>query len=126
MISRNKAVMINRPKNTKDNGFLEFLVYPEDGKFVGVCLTFDIIEVGDSLEDVLKSVREASILHLRKVIDRDMSEELLNRHAPSEYWEKYFSLLKDINRPNLRKLPDWASETLPYDPRSLSHISFSY
>ena len=30
--------------NTKDKGLYEFFVYPEGGKFVGVCLTLDIIE----------------------------------------------------------------------------------
>lgn len=79
-----------REKNTKEKGLMEFLVYSEDDKFIGVCLTFDIVEEGSDPVKLMESIKEAAQLHLDVVIKEDMSDELLNRFAPEEYWGKYF------------------------------------
>lgn len=91
-----------RPKNTKQEGFMEFLVYKEDDRFIGVCLTFDIVEEGYDPITLMKSIEEASTLHLEIVIKENMSDELLNRYAPDEYWVKYFAVLahsQKLNKP---------------------------
>jgi predicted RNase H-like HicB family nuclease len=80
---------IKRPRNTKNKGFYEIFVYPEKGKFIGVCLTFDIVEEGKTLQGVLQAVQEAAHLHIEAVIKRNLSDDLLNRYAPLEYWKKY-------------------------------------
>ena len=84
--------MMSRPRNTKKGGLVEFLVYKEGKTFVGVCLTFDIIEEGKDPHKLMQSVREAALGHLRTVRDLGLSDELLNRHAPKEYWQKYEAL----------------------------------
>jgi len=89
---------ITRPQNTKERGVFEIFVYPEKKKFVGVCLTFDIVEEGNSLQDVSKNILEAALLHIESVVKNELPDELLNRYAPEEYWTKYFSFqdaLKD-------------------------------
>ncbi|MDO8518524.1 MAG: hypothetical protein Q7S26_04525 [bacterium] len=87
--------MINRTSNTKKEGTMEFLVYKEGGLYVGVCLTFDIVEEGSHPVELLESIKEAAELHLETVIKNDLSDELLNRYAPEEYWTRYFKALKE-------------------------------
>jgi predicted RNase H-like HicB family nuclease len=82
-------------RNTKKEGLIEFLVYPEGDKFVGACLTFDIIEEGGDPIKLMESIKEAAQLHLEIVVKEDMSDDLLNRYAPEEYWDKYFEALKE-------------------------------
>ncbi|MEK7541889.1 MAG: hypothetical protein AAB533_03515 [Patescibacteria group bacterium] len=83
-----------RVKNTKERGLLEFLVYPERGKYVGVCLTLDIIEEGRDPAKLLKSIQEAATSHVLFVIKKNLGDELLNRPAPEEYWERYFKAME--------------------------------
>lgn len=78
---------------------MEFLLYKEGESYVGVCLTFDIVEEGADPVELMKSIKEAAELHLEAVIKNDLSDDLLNRYAPAEYWEKYFQAAKDIERP---------------------------
>jgi len=99
---------IERPKNTKEKGTIEFLVYKEGKTFVGVCLTFDIIEEGTNALYVLKSIKEAAQVHLNAVVKNNMSDDLLNRYAPAEYWKKYFETTKKIQMASLKKSTDFA------------------
>ena len=90
-------MLIKRPQNTKKSGAMELLVYKDGDKFIGVCLTFDIVEEGENPIELMKSIREAAELHLQTVINANLPDELLNRYAPEEYWEKYFSVAKSIS-----------------------------
>ena len=99
---------IERPLNTKKEGMVEILVYKEKNIFVGVCLTFDIVEEGINALSVLKSIKEATQLHLNTVINNNMSDDLLNRYAPREYWEKYFKATKKIQATSLKKSTNYA------------------
>ena len=92
---------IQRPKNTKEQGTIECLVYKEGKTFVGVCLTFDIVEEGDNPTELMRSIKEAAELHLETVIRNNLTDELLNRYAPEEYWKKYFETAKEIEKPSL-------------------------
>src|SRR3990167_506369 len=94
---------IERPKNTKKEGTIEFLVYKEGKTFVGVCLTFDIIEEGTDALSVLKSIKEATQVHLNAVVKHNMTDDLLNRYAPVEYWEKYFETIKKTQTASMKK-----------------------
>lgn len=94
----NATMMIERQKNTKEKGVMEFLVYKEGKSFVGVCLTFDIIEEGNDPQKVMESIQEAARGHLETVQERKLSNELLNRYAPEKYWKKYFDALKSTEK----------------------------
>lgn len=76
-------------------------MYSDAGKFVGVNLTFDIVEEGSDPIALMDSIKEASILHLECVVRENMSDELLNRHAPKEYWDRYFKALEQIEKPKI-------------------------
>lgn len=92
---------IQRPKNTKEEGVIEFLVYKEGKSFVGVCLTFDIVEEGNDPKKLMESIQEAAMGHLEVVQKLKMADDLLNRYAPEEYWEKYFAAISSTNEPIL-------------------------
>ena len=90
--------MIRRPKNTKKAGILEFLVYGKGTHFIGVCLTFGIVEEGKDPKILMESIKEAAQLHLEVVVNKNLSDNLLNRYAPEEYWDKYFQVLNQARQ----------------------------
>ncbi len=87
-----------RGKNTKTEGFIEFFIYKEKDSYVGVCLTFDILEEGAHPELLMKSLEEAALLHLETVRKHKLSDTLLNRHAPKMYWEKYENIVAALKK----------------------------
>lgn len=91
--------MISRPYNTKERGITEYLVYKKGDSYVGVCLTFDIVEEGDDPNKLMQSLQEAAQLHLKVVRDRDLSDELLNRHSEEKYWMIYFKAVAELQEP---------------------------
>lgn len=91
-------MIIKRPKNNKKGGTVEYIVYKEGKTYVGVCLTFDIVEEGENPTELMKSIKEAAELHLETVIKHNLSDQLLNRYAPKEYWDKYFESAKKLEK----------------------------
>ena len=87
---------VKRPRNTKEGGVVEFLTYKEGKAYIGVCLTFDIVEEGADPVALARSLKEAAELHVETVIKNDLSDDLLNRYAPEEYWKKYFEATSGI------------------------------
>ncbi|OGZ06835.1 MAG: hypothetical protein A3D65_06765 [Candidatus Lloydbacteria bacterium RIFCSPHIGHO2_02_FULL_50_13] len=79
--------------NTKENGTAEFTIFEENSTFVGVCLTFDIVVEGTNYEEVREQLIDAAKVHIETVRRNNLPVELLNRHAPAEYWEKRKSTL---------------------------------
>lgn len=88
------APPIPRPWNTKEKGWVEFLVYQDnqENKFIGVCLTFDIVEEGTDPKSLMQDLEEAAKLHIKVVIEKNLPDDLLNRYAPNEYWDKYLAV----------------------------------
>lgn len=80
-----------KTNNTKERGVVEFLIMCEEGndKFIGVCLTFNILQEGDDPMDLLQELREAAKLHVETVIEKNLPDTLLNRPAPKKYWDLY-------------------------------------
>jgi len=105
---------LQRPKNTKDKGLIELFVYPEKDRFIGVCLTFDIIEEGEDFLEVMKNLKEASLLHLKVIINKGLSDDLLNRYAPEEYWEKFFDYLNKLRQTHVAHLEQKYFEQVPF------------
>ena len=113
-----------RVKNTKEKGLLEFLVYLEKSTYIGVCLTLDIVEEGKDPAKLLKSIQEAATSHVILVIKKNLSDELLNRPAPDEYWERYFKAMEQRadNDGLLRGKPVYFSQMpMPMKRETLTH-----
>ncbi len=85
---------IQRPWNTVARGIIEFVIfYDKKAKhFVGVCLSFDIIEEGNNPEKLMESLTDAAKLHVAVVKKENLPEALLNRYAPKKYWDKYLQV----------------------------------
>ena len=115
---------IIRPLNTKEKGVMEFLVYKEKNTFVGVCLTFDIVEEGNNPVLLMKSIRESAELHLKTVRKNNMSNDLLNRYAPNEYWEKYFKVTDQIKTQSKKNTNNYPVVS-PYTQSRLSTLQFA-
>ena len=81
--------------NTKEKGVFKFVIYPEGRRFIGVCLTLNIIEESKNPHQLLENLKEAAFGHLEVVRKENLDDALLNRHAPKEYWEKYYSVSKN-------------------------------
>ena len=113
-----------RVKNTKQEGLLEFLVYRDGNKYTGVCLTLDIIEEGSNSSELMKSIQDAAIGHVKLVIKKHLNDDLLNRLAPDEYWEKYFNVLDALSEQTrkLRKNQSLVSQ-LPIEKGSLVKVA---
>ena len=81
--------------NTKHKGLVRFLIYRDkgDSHYTAVCLDFDIVEQGDDLNELKKSIEEAARLHLESVIANDLDNKLLNRSAPQKYWKKLYDAM---------------------------------
>lgn len=110
----NENMKIVRPKNTKRRGLMEFLFYRQGSRYIGVCLTFNILEEGKDLELLKRSVEEAARLHLIAVIKKNLSDDLLNRHAPKKYWEKYFVAQKQLARERAEVMPQSTASNTRY------------
>jgi len=100
--------------NTKKRGMVEFLFYKEKNRYIGVCLTFDIVEEGKDLKKLRQSLEESARLHLKVVIKKNLSEDLLNRYAPEKYWRKYFKFQELIEKQKSKKREIPAILKLPY------------
>ena len=94
---------------------MEYLIFKEKDTFVGVCLTFDLIREGNDPDALLEELRESARDHINMVIEQDMLESLLNRHAPKEYWEIYDKKAKET-----QKLLIKSPYTFDFSSRSLS------
>ncbi|MDP3772524.1 MAG: hypothetical protein Q8Q94_04110 [bacterium] len=114
-------MQITRSKNTKDKGVVEYLIYKEKDKFIGVCLTFDIIEEGDNREKVMQDIFDAAQVHLQTVIRHNLPDELLNRYAPQKYWKKYFDFQQEIKKHHIEKMVADAIQRV-YNRKSLNSV----
>ncbi len=66
------------------------IAYQEKDKtFTGVCLDLDIVEEGHAtLQEAILSISDAITSHLQASAELGNPEELIERPAPKEYWDK--------------------------------------
>ncbi len=83
--------------NTKRSGEVNFIIFKEKtgDSYTAVCLEFDIVETGNDLEFLRKSIEEAAKLHIETVRDFNLDDSLLNRHAPKAYWDMARQVVAD-------------------------------
>jgi predicted RNase H-like HicB family nuclease len=79
--------------NTKKQGIARTMIFPCKGGYMAVCLDFDIIEEGDTREELEESMKEAVIGYIENVCKNNLDDKLLNRHADKKYWKIYDSYL---------------------------------
>ncbi len=86
--------------NTKSSGEVNFIIYKKkgDSAYTAVCLDFDIVETGDNPDKLRQSIEEAARMHIATVLEMKLSEDLLNRHAPAEYWDYARKVVADYEQ----------------------------
>jgi len=103
--------------NTKNIGLARTIVFPCKGGFRAVCLDFDIIEEGETRDEVEKSIKEAVVGYIEAVCKNNLEDELLNRRADKKYWkiyEEYLDLMKNkAKKPVSSNLKKSSLFTLP-------------
>ncbi len=78
-----------RVVNTKKSGIVHFVYVSNDKGAFGICLDFNIVEEGATEAEVRKHLEIAVALHIETVREKNLSDDLLNRLAPQEYWDMY-------------------------------------
>ena len=79
-----------RVTNTKARGGIVHFVYITNDKGTfGICLDFNIVEEGSNEAEVRRHLETAVGLHIDTVREHNLSDDLLNRLAPQEYWDIY-------------------------------------
>ena len=112
-------------KNTKKQGKFTLFVYREKPNYyIGVNLDFDLIQEGKTAPETIEKIKEASLGYLETVIKKNLSDDLLNRPAPKEYWERYRKSLR--KRVGVKKLILWNQyfQDFPYTRQSLKQLSY--
>lgn len=111
-------------KNTKKEGRFTLFVYQEKPNYyIGVNLDFDLIQEGETALETMIRIKGASLGYLETVIKNNLSDDLLNKPAPKEYWKKYRVLLR--KRAGAKKLIPWNQyfQDFPYNRRFLKQLS---
>lgn len=78
--------------NTYKSGSVTYIVVEDDerkGKFLGVCLEFDLEVSADTSDEAMEQIRDYAALWLRNAKKNKLPEEVLNRPAPQKYWALY-------------------------------------
>ena len=66
----------------------------------------------------MKSIQEAAQGHLKVVRAENMSNDLLNRYAPKEYWDVYYRAIEEIKSKKPIKSP-YSFLIFPYASRTV-------
>jgi predicted RNase H-like HicB family nuclease len=88
--------------NTKNSGIARIIIFPCREGLRAVCLDFDLIEDGETREEVESSIRESVIGYIKCICKNNLDDQLLNRHANKRYWKIYESYL-DLIRNKAKK-----------------------
>lgn len=83
---QNKKLRFN---NTYESGRVTFIIFKDKkiDRFIGVCLEFDLEAEAETSSEAQSIIQDYAKLWLENVKENKLSEELLNKSAPEEYWD---------------------------------------
>lgn len=115
--------------NTKNNGILHFITYKEGRKYVAVCLNLNIIIKGNDFEEVKIDVEELASAYLNEIRYERGNDALLNKRAPSKYFEKLKEIKEAVcvvglNGKTTKKDMDKIKESVSFTSRPYSFSSY--
>lgn len=94
-------------RNTYKKGRVTFFIFPQNDHLIGVCLELNIVVEGYSLRIVREELSDAVKTYVETIIENKLSETLLNRPAPQEYWQRFFESLKTMEKlKTIKTTPD--------------------
>lgn len=80
-------------RNTKQSGRVTVFAYQDKRKIIAVCLELDIVHEASTFEEARAGIIESVQGYIEAVYKGGFSDELLNRPAPQEYWNKFYQYL---------------------------------
>lgn len=102
----------NSAQNTKEHGIARTIIFPFKKGYMAVCLDFDLIEEGDTREEVEENIKEAVIGYIKNVCRNNLDDKLLNRHAEKKYWKLYDSYLAMMENKVKKPAPSLRNSSL--------------
>jgi hypothetical protein len=81
--------------NTYKSGSVTYIVFKDGNKYTGVCLEFDLVVQGDTLNETKEILQDYSQLWHKNAVKNKLPETVLNRPAPPKYWEIYKLILNE-------------------------------
>lgn len=107
--------------NTYSSGTYTLIALKDGKKFAGVCLEFDLITEGESINDAMEKITEYAEAWLENARKHRIPEEVLNRPAPKKYWDM-FKLISVATQKRVKKTKARKAVKIP----SLSVFLFTY
>lgn len=95
MVNMKKKLKFN---NTYNSGTVSYLFLKEKGKFVAVCLEFDLETEGKTFKETQEKIEDLTQGWWANVVENKLSEELLNKSAPKKYWKLYETIKNKIEK----------------------------
>ncbi len=85
-MQQNKKLRFN---NTYESGRVTFIIFKDKkiDRFIGACLEFDLEAEAETSSEAQSKIQDYAKLWLENVRENKLSEELLNKSAPEEYWD---------------------------------------
>ena len=103
--------------NTVQKGSVRCMVFKDGNTWYAVALEFNIVEEGDNPTELMSSIIEAAQGHLEVVRKLNLPDDLLNRHAPKGYWDRYYKAVGEIKK-NKRVTSPYNFLVFPYAART--------
>jgi predicted RNase H-like HicB family nuclease len=85
-------------KNTLEKGSVRYIIFKEDGVWYGVALEFNIVEEGDSPEEVMSSLFQAIKDYVKTASKFKIRPMPLNQKPDKEYQELWNKLENGKNK----------------------------
>ncbi len=103
----------------------DIVFWKEHGEFIGHCLQFDIVSVGETLQHAVDQMKKLILAHV-SFVDAHDNWEYLYRPAPYNVWKRFAEATsrKELPRWTPRS-PTTAIEWMADQTRISTHFSFA-
>lgn len=105
--------------NTKQNGTYRFIAFREDDHYIAACLELNLVEKGNDLIAVKRSVEESASAFIDTIRTENLPDSYLNQKPPAKYLEvlerieKVARLDIDVVTPKTKR-PEFEAASLSY------------
>lgn len=102
--------------NTKEKGYIHYIIYKEGDEYIAVCLDFGLIEYEQNPKKLEKSIVEAALSYLAAVRKKNLPDEYLNLPVEKKYRDilKEMEMIVELNKKASMKTQPPAKEDLTY------------
>ncbi len=119
-----RAMLESPYMNTKQRGIYRFIAFRENDSYIAVCLDLNIVERGEDLIELKRSIEENAHAYISMVRSQNLPDSFLNQSAP----KKYFKVLEKIGRVTNLENNTIANmrNQMPIESASLSYLQYNF